>query len=327
MRPSANAARRSGPGAGGFTLIELLVVISIIGVLIGLTLPAVQLAREAARRTQCLNNLKQIGLALASYGDVHDGFPPGYISGYDPIITRETGPGWGWGSRILNHMDQAPVYNAINWVVAINAPSQSTIAQLPLAVFLCPSDNMPKLWMASNGSVWMYNGQVYSSEEPLGLVAGANYVGNFGIGEPGVDGEGVFFRNSFVRLRDVSDGLTNTMTSGERSIRLNAGRGYATWVGTVPGSQLWSCAPDPFDPDGGVCRREDGSGMILGHTGEGFGPGDPMGDVNQFLSRHGRGSHFLFADGHVRFLKGSMDYRAYKAMSTRNMGEVISDVD
>ena len=67
--------------------------------------------------------------------------------------------------------------------------------------------------------------------------------------------------------------------------------------------------------------------MTLGHTGEGFGPGDPMGDVNQFLSRHGRGAHFLFGDGHVRFLKGAMDYRVYKALSTREGGEAISDAD
>ena len=88
---------------------------------------------------------------------------------------------------------------------------------------------------------------------------------------------------------------------------------------------FWSCAPNPFDPDGGTCVREDGSGMILGHTGEGHGPGDPYGDVNQFLSRHGRGSYFLYCDGHVRYLRNEMDYRVYKALSTRAGGEIISD--
>jgi prepilin-type processing-associated H-X9-DG protein len=156
-------------------------------------------------------------------------------------------------------------------------------------------------------------------------VASSNYIGVFGIGEPGVDGEGVFFRNSFVRPGDISDGLSNTLCVGERSINLNNGRGQSTWVGSVPGAVLWSCAPDPYDPDGGVCRKEDGSGMTLGHTGEGHGPGDPWGDVNQFLSRHGKGSFFLYCDGHVRYLHNSMSYPVYKALSTRAWGEVISD--
>jgi len=119
--------------------------------------------------------------------------------------------------------------------------------------------------------------------------------------------------------------LSQTLCVGERSTNLNLGRGQATWVGAVPGATFWSCAPNPFDTDGGTCVREDGSGMILGHTGEGHGPGDPHGDVNQFLSRHGRGSYFAYCDGHVRFLRNEMDYQVYKALSTRAGGEIVSD--
>lgn len=320
-----HAALRRDQNPRGFTLIELLVVISIIGVLIGLLLPAVQSAREMARRTTCQNNLKQIGLAIASYTDAHDGFPPGYTAVWDFYLQDEIGPGWGWASRILPQLEQAPLYNAINWVVPVNDPSQSTIALMRVKVYLCPSDKMPEVWTAKKGSVWMFQGEVYSAERPVGNVAGSNYIGNFGIGEPGVDGEGLFFRNSFVRLRDVTDGLSRTFSVGERSIRLNLGRGFATWVGSVPGALLWSCAPDPFDPDAGVCRKEDGSGMILGHTGEGFGPGDPYGDVNQFLSQHGQGCYFLFSDGHVEYLRKTMNYQTYKALSTRDLGEIIDD--
>ncbi|MFG0295400.1 MAG: DUF1559 domain-containing protein, partial [Maioricimonas sp. JB045] len=102
----------------GFTLIELLVVIAIIAILVALLLPAVQQAREAARRSQCKNNLKQIGLALHNYHDTHGSFPPGYIARYvsatDPA-SAETGPGFAWGTMILPFLDQSPTYNQLNF--------------------------------------------------------------------------------------------------------------------------------------------------------------------------------------------------------------------
>lgn len=176
------------------------------------------------------------------------------------------------------------------------------------------------------GIVKMFRGRILSFEKPICDVASSNYVGMFGIGEPGVDGDGVFFRNSMIGPRDITDGLSTTICVGERSTNLNLDRGQATWVGSVPGAIFWSCAPNPYDADaGGACHSEDGSGMTLGHTGEGHGPGDPMGDINQFLSRHGRAAHFLFCDGHVRLLRGTINYMTYKAMSTRGEGEIISD--
>jgi prepilin-type N-terminal cleavage/methylation domain-containing protein/prepilin-type processing-associated H-X9-DG protein len=320
-----NVARDRRGRRRAFTLIELLVVISIIGILVGLVLPAVQAARGQALRLKCAANLKQQGLALANYTAQYGGLPPGYYSHWSNLVQVEYGPGWGWGSRILPELEQQALFNGINFGVTINDPAQATARVAVLAVYLCPADDMPRTWMATNGTTWMSGGRVYSAAEDLCTVAGSNYVGVFGIGEPGVDGEGIFYRDSFVRPADIRDGMTRTMAVGERSINLNAGRGNATWVGAVPNAQLWSCAPDPFDPDGGVCRHEDSSGMILGHTGEGRGPGDPNGDVNQFLSRHGRGCYFLFCDGHVEFINGSINYKTYKAMSTRAGGELISD--
>jgi prepilin-type processing-associated H-X9-DG protein len=168
-------------------------------------------------------------------------------------------------------------------------------------------------------------GKIYSASDPICDVAGSNYVGVFGIGEPGVNGDGTFYRGSFTKFTDITDGLSQTLCVGERSTNINLGRGQATWTGAVPGAVFWSCAPNPYEPDAGTCVREDGSGMILGHTGEGHGPGDPRGDVNQFLSLHGRGSYFLYCDGHVRYLRNEMNYQVYKALSTRAGGEIISD--
>ncbi|MFO0907637.1 MAG: DUF1559 domain-containing protein [Isosphaeraceae bacterium] len=317
--------RRSKASPAGFTLIELLVVIAIIGVLVALLLPAVQASREQARRSHCTNNLKQMGLALASYGAMHGGLPPGFVSTWDQFQRREIGPGWGWGAMILPNLEQRVLYDAINFDAPIHYAHNQTARLALLSTYLCPSDTMAAKWTATDGVTWLFMGKVYSESVAICDVAGSNYVGVFGIGEPGVDGDGVFFRNSFIRYPEITDGTSQTLCVGERSITLNAGRGHATWVGSVPGASLWSCAPDPYDPDAGVCRREDGSGMTLGHTGEGHGPGDPWGDVNQFLSRHGKGSFFLYCDGHVKYLNNSINYQLYKALSTRAGGEVISD--
>ena len=308
-----------------FTLIELLVVIAIIGVLAGLLLPAVQASREQARRAACTNNLKQIGLALANYVNRNGALPPGYLSVYDPLYQREVGPGWGWASRILPDLEQQPLTDRIQWESPLQAHSLSTARLTGLSIFFCPSDDMPRTWTATNGETWMYMGAIYTVSNPICDVAGSNYVGVYGIGEPGVDGDGVFFRGSCLTPAAISDGLSQTLCVGERSQNLNLGRGMATWVGSVPGANLWSCAPNPNDPDAGTCVKEDASGMILGHTGEGHGPGDPRGDVNQFLSRHGRGAFFVYCDGHVRYLRNEMNSMVYKALSTRAGNEIISD--
>ena len=307
----------------GFTLIELLVVISIIAVLVGLLLPAVQRSREAARQATCRNNLKQIGLALASYADVRGAFPPGYVSNWDQR-GNDTGPGWGWGSMILPFLEQQPLFNAVNFSVAIQNPTGQTVRLTRLKVFLCPSDTMPPTWTASAGESWMYAGQIYSVMDPICDLASANYVGMFGVGEPGVDGNGLFCRNSFVSYRDITDGTSNTIAAGERARAINQGRGQATWVGAVTGADFWSCTPNPNDPDGGVCVHEQASGMVLGHSGEGHGPGDIRGDVNQFLSAHGFGCFFLFCDGHVSWISGGVNYKDYLALSTYAGGEVLS---
>jgi len=310
-----------------FTLIELLVVIAIIGVLISLLLPAVQFAREAARRAKCANNLKQLGLAIHNYVDVHERLPPGYVSLWNVRLGEDTGSGWGWGSFLLPFVERNDLYERINFDLNIEVDENSTARVQVVGVHLCPSDNMPAKWMTTREGIFtLQDGTEIHKVFTVCEVGGSNYVGVYGIGEPGVNGDGVFFRNSSVMPRDIDDGLAQTFLVGERARKLNFGRGYATWVGSVTRAALFSCGGmiDPDAPPGqNGCWKEDPCGMTLGHTGEGNGPGALTGDTNQFLSEHGWGCQFLFGDGHVRFISGSIDYRVYKALSTRSGDEVI----
>jgi prepilin-type N-terminal cleavage/methylation domain-containing protein/prepilin-type processing-associated H-X9-DG protein len=302
--------RRSDDAGGrpGFTLIELLVAISIIGVLIALLLPAVQAAREAARRTQCVNGLKQLGLALHNYHGSTQVFPPGYVSAFDGA-GNDTGPGWGWAALLLAQMEQNPLLNAVNFNLPIEDASNLTSRMTVVASYLCPSDNAAPAWWA------MVRTPSGVPTQRICQVAPSNYVGVFGTSDPGIDGDGIFFRDGNIGLRDITDGTAQTLAVGERAHQL----GEATWVGSVTGAVLF-----PVDNDGiGYPRAESGPGMILGHAGGRLGPGDPGGEVNQFYSRHPGGVNFLFADGHVGFLKTSMSYPTFRALATRAGGEVI----
>jgi len=292
----------------GFTLIELLVVIAVVALLVGLLVPAVQKVRSAAARAQCMNNLKQIGLALHNYHGSANSFPPGYISNYD-AAGNDTGPGWGWAAFILPQMEQQNLYGAIQFSQGIEAAANSSVRVQPVSSFICPSDNLPPTWTAM---------QYDATENPIGAictVASASYVGVFGISEPGVDGEGIFFRGSNIRIVDITDGTSQTMMVGERSFQWC----QATWVGSITNASM---APPPGSPAAG--GFENASGFVLGHTFEGNGgPGSPGTEVNQFSSQHDQGSNFLFADGHVQFLSVSTNHQVYQALSTRAGGEAI----
>ena len=285
-----------------FTLVELLVVIAIIGILVALLLPAIQAAREAARRTQCTNNLKQVGLALLNYESSHKVFPPGYISQFDSNGT-DTGPGWGWASLILPQMEETSIYNVVHLDLPIEHPSNGARVSI-IPGYLCPTEDLRQGWKAKSA------GGALICE-----VAESNYVAMFGTTEPGVDGDGMFFRNSKIGFREITDGSSKTIAAGERTHQL----GRATWVGSVTNAILFP--EDDNTQAQGV--SETGAGMTLGQAGEGIGPGGSGGDVNQFYSLHGDGANFLFADGHVTFLLTAMDYKTYQALATRAGGETI----
>ncbi len=312
---------------GGFTLIELLVVIAVIAILVGLLLCAVQRVREAASRTRCVNNLKQMGLALLQYHDSNGTFPAGYTSEFD-LLGNDIGPGWGWGTYILPYLEQGNLYNQFNLNYPVEYPSNTLPRVTPVAVYLCPSDDAPPVWTANRYSAWgthYFDPSVRpasgaAANPPVTLiqsicdVSSSNYVGMFGTSDPGVDGTGVFFRNSQIRISDITDGTSQTLLVGERGHDL----GPATWVGDVTSSDLY---PPPGSPSPPIV--DNAASMVLGHAGDNNTPGAPNSHLNQFSSRHGAGANFLFADGHVNFLPTSIDYQTYRALATRAGGEPI----
>lgn len=184
----------------GFTLIELMVVISMIGILIGLLLPAVQSSREAARRTQCQNNLFQIGLGLASYSLGHDRFPPGCVNASGPVADSPVGLQMGWIAQVLPYLEERAVYDHINFSHSAYAPSNSTARSVPLAVFVCPS--APEAMAADD-------------------VTGSHYAGCHDHRDVPIDStnSGILFLNSQIQPEDIKDGSRYTLMVGEIRMR------------------------------------------------------------------------------------------------------------
>ncbi len=301
----------------GFTLIELLVVIAIIAVLIALLLPAVQAAREAARRAQCTNNLKQIGLAMHNYHGAFEVFPPGYISLVQSTSATapEFGPGWGWGTMVLNQLEQASLYNAANFSLAITDPGSSTVRTAVLSAYLCPSS-------VGSGPLVINStaGAVLASDLSPGQYIGC--AGQFEIADSPADNNGLFYRNSRIGLRDIRDGSSTTLMAGERSRNV----ADATWVGVIPSGQI--CTKPAFKP---TPECDPSNAMVLGHTGPSPGanvnidtPNNKAAGADDFWSLHPGGCNFLFCDGSVRFIKASVNASVFSYLSTRAGGEVVS---
>lgn len=308
----------------GFTLIELLVVIAIIAVLIALLLPAVQQARESARRTQCKSHLKQLALAVHNYESAFDALPMNRYGDYSYSSSWgyafEDSYSWSWLATLLPYIDRASLWSAgdIPHVRLKDSPVLS--ASIPL--FTCPSDQL------SGNSVRNERSHYLRTNPKVGMtnykgVQGANFCwgdwANPGTSgrtcEPWEDGDGVFFPMNWVRpLRwaKLTDGTSNKLMIGEDVYdpngpgNMNYGIGYA-WAHSV---EACAIAAMPIN-----ARRPNGvpyaSGDWTGQTG--------------FHSRHTGGAHFALADGTVRFLSENMALGLYRALATVSGGEVVSD--
>jgi prepilin-type N-terminal cleavage/methylation domain-containing protein/prepilin-type processing-associated H-X9-DG protein len=340
----------------GFTLVELLVVIAIIGILVALLLPAAQSAREAGRRVECLNHLKQIGVALHNYHDIHHKLAPAYArnpngtSGSDYGISyldnnSNGSPGWAWGTLILPQLEQQTHYNSFRLDLPCWATENKAFVAMKQGVFLCPS--------ATGGSDGFSVQQEGSdvrhgvSFSPDIYFAHSHYVTNAGIHQPWgrttaysydfeqpepipANGnapasiEGPFYRNSKTRFADVTDGLSNTVFIGEHSSVLS----NKTWVGVVPGAVTpprLDLRPWPSENNGAGCLVGVHSGpdthdhpQVIIHA-----PNHPFGHTDEMYSQHPGGANVLFGDGSVRFISQFINPFTWVAMSTRNQGEVV----
>lgn len=313
-------------GRRGFTLIELLVVIAIIGVLVALLLPAVQQAREAARRTQCKNNLKQIGLALHNYHDVTNLFPPGWVSrSYQVSATTELSI-WSWGAFLLPYIDQTPLYNTLQpgsrSIDANLALGGATAAALttPLQGFLCPSDaGAPALnnfdGPLGTGATQQTNFATYNRHATNGTtnvpIATSNYVLVADVGDsitpsvleaPYGPPLGIGWNDSRVGIKDLSDGSSNQLVVGERAFKLKtlyigAGNalGFAPPTAGAPynGQQCRSCLAVVGIPYWGLNQTV----VNADHQSRGFS------------SNHTGGVHFVLGDGSVRFISENIDHK------------------
>ncbi|MFM8953191.1 MAG: DUF1559 domain-containing protein [Planctomycetaceae bacterium] len=322
------AIRVCGRRPRGFSLVELLVVIAIIGTLIGLLLPAVQSAREAARRTQCGSHLRQLGIALHLHADASRRFPAGYLADVSSpsrdTTTWDAAPGTGWGLAIAPHLEEGAATGRFDAVTGVAAVVNRDLVSQRLEIFLCPSSSGPRDAFECRTA----GGIPHVSGTRLGRT---DYVANAGHEDPWDAAassdwssvcNGPLYRNSRITPARVADGLSKTVFIGEHSQELSE----KAWAGVVPGA---ACHPAERYAATGA-QPEAGAAFVLSHSGpsalEGTGihaPNDPAGHPDQMYSQHPAGANIVFGDGSVRLVEATIDRAVWAALCSIAGGEAV----
>jgi prepilin-type N-terminal cleavage/methylation domain-containing protein len=358
-RHRRNAISRKTPvqSRRGFTLVELLVVIAIMGVLIALLLPAVQAARESARRMQCTNNLRQIGLATQNYESAKKVLPPGYASNslaWPPPADRDpstwdASPGWGWASYLLEHLESATIAQQIDREAPLWRSDYARLIRTTIPTMLCPSDSGEKEpflvtdpagepitlggrtvevgrsnYVASHGqeSCWGPCGAATTALAFTNIYTGATRTVEVG-GDVTKIADGPFYRNSQVRFREITDGLSQTIFFGEHSAKLSD----KTWVGVVPGALTLPKFKSPVNGDDAAAT------LVLVHGGPSGGELDitgfpiihpvnfPTYHVGQMYAEHPGGGNVALGDASVRFVSENVELLVWAEYSSIAEGD------
>ena len=293
----------------GFTLVELLVVIAIIGILVGLLLPAVQAAREAARRMQCSNNLKQHGLGLLNYESTYKKFPMGFSDFLDTNAALKDG-GWSWMCFILPYMEQSSLYNTIDLKFhpfgSVSTPANIAACAVPLPMFRCPSDIAPLTVASNSGNV---NGTA-----SLAITSYCGVLGSFdgqwcqqsGVANVvGVRNHGLLSVNVNRRMGDVTDGTSNTFAVGEVSWRPLDANGDGSVRQYILGNI--TTGGGPLCTNNGASNN--GPHLHLRATRHKLnGPYSSGAKHKAFHSYHTGGGNFAFIDGSIHFISNSIQH-------------------
>ncbi len=301
---SDNTKWRS-PANQGFTLVELLVVIAIIGILIALLLPAVQAAREAARRSQCSNNLKQIGLALQNYHDVHLCFPP---ASFSSTLSNQLG----WTVYVLPYMEQQPLYDQFDQRIR-GYTAQNAVALNRVETYLCPSSRKIYSTGENAGTPAMpcYATHYFGLLGPQGInpVTGSAYGGanDNTVAHGGYANQGIMFSNSWIRIAEILDGTSNTFIVGELSWEDAAA--FRAWHRGINGTTS------------GTSKNVEYAINLIPYQG-----GLNFNDVSMG-SMHPGGTHFAISDGSVRFISETIDMALYLAAVSRNGKETKTAIE
>ncbi len=322
----------------GFTLVELLVVIAIIGILVGLLLPAVQAAREAARRMQCSNNLKQIGLALHNYHDTNKKFPFGSRGG---ITWSQAGvkDGTNWRISILPFLEQTTVYNRLNWGGSFGAGTTAAVAYMGGNQFLsgfvlpsyrCPSSSLemfPQSYSTSAASGSFNNqGNGWVSITSASWVPRRTSRGRKRVSRLRAwleCDQGIMTVNECKGMNTVTDGTSNTIIVSEQSGTVRkadlTSNYYGGWSGARNNATLSSSSCSDLWQTGATCIRQPPNSQI-----DDPGNRNPYRNNTTVNSFHPGGIQVVIADGSVQFITDSIDFQIFKALAIRNDGQVAT---